>query len=124
MYGLFKKIYWEWIAPNFLQHRLFVPVVKCLKSPPDYRIAWTWGDHISWFPRTQFDDWSGQKNRQFVVVGHKWPHPRAGQTVVDTFKCGRQFVFEFVAIAAERNPPDMFWGTVRPIAIIDPEADK
>jgi len=67
-----------------------------------YQIGGGWGYHINW--------WDVDRLR---VHGHYDPIPVVGDRLRARMASGRTGIYEFIEIAAMRDPKDQFFATVR-----------
>lgn len=62
----------------------------------------TWGDSIEWF-----------SVRELRVYGWKDVRPQVGDILKSSMQSGRVGIFVFTEVELKRDPPDMFFGTVK-----------
>jgi hypothetical protein len=73
-----------------------------------------WGDHIDWTRSEEFRNKALHGDNLYSVDGHLPVLPKVSQTLLGEFE--RSYVvFEFVAVDIPGDPPDQFFGKVKPI---------
>lgn len=102
---------WRKLWPSDNRNCTYVPGVR--KRAKIYRIGGGWGSRVRW---KNYDT--------FSVVGWKHIIPMKGDFLLAPMASGRTGVFIFNSVRAELDPPDMFFGTVRPIGYEDEERIK
>ena len=95
---------------------------ECIQSPistdvstADYKIGGGFGCHVRWFKPEEFDAWQGDGEAMFSVWGHQPRIPKVGETLLGNFQTTK-IKFQFVEVEQCRDPADMFFGKVKPIA--------
>ena len=88
---------------------------------PDFKIGGVWGDAIYWANREEFEKDITEESvftvygfKSNMIFGKRNNRPKVGDILQGDFS--RTWIFfEFIEIKWEDNPPDMFWGKVKPI---------
>lgn len=73
----------------------------------------SWGNHITWTT----DEWPPLSSRSVVrAYGHKPPHafPEVGHLIAAKMRRS-WFLFEVIEVEPKRDPPDMFFLSMRPV---------